>query len=359
MKVGFLGCGSMGLSHIQLVRDEFPEVEIAAVCDTHKPNLDKAREAAPGAFFSADAESLIDQDIDAVFISTPDFTHADLTEQCLDAGKHVFGEKPTMTTREGCRRMMELAEAHPDRVVLINHELRYSGYFQKIKTIVESGEIGDPQLVWCKEFRGPFLKKVGDWIQDSRYSGGCLVDKNCHHFDLMNWWVGSRPKRVCGFGGNDVVRVVNNQYEVIDHASVSFEYENGVRGGLMLCMFSPKLPEDLEMGVIGSEGMVQTRMSRDEVLQWKRGATQSDPIVHHLSGRKVGWGAHHGFIEVHAAFFQAVRNGTRPLTDVRDCVDGTLLAIAAEEAIRSSSVVDVEPMGQGSRSSAKKNLIAT
>ena len=344
MKVGFLGTGSMGLSHIQLLRDEFPEVELAAVFDTHPPSLEKAKQAAPNAAVCRDAEDLLARDIDAVFISTPGFMHADDTEKSLRAGKHVFAEKPVMTTRDGCRRMVELAERHRDKVVLINHELRYSRYFAKVKQLIAAGEIGEPQLVWCKEFRGPFLKKVGDWIQDSRYSGGCLVDKNCHHFDLMNWWIGARPAKVCGFGGNDVVRVVNNPHEVIDHASVSFQYANGVRGGLLLCMFAPKLPEDLEMGVAGSEGMVMTRMSRDEILHWKRGAgggESSEPIVHHLPGKKVGWGAHHGFVEAHAAFFEAIRTGARPLTDVRNCVDGTLLAIAAEEAIAKGTMVEV------------------
>ena len=128
---------------------------------------------------------------------------------------------------------------------------------------------------------------------------------------------------------------------MIDHASVSFEYENGVRGGLLLAMFAPKTGEDLEMGVIGEGGMIQTRMSRDEILQWKRGNDSPEPIVHRLPGRKVGWGAHHGMVEAHAAFFRAVEKGERALTDVRDCVDGTLLAIAAEEAIRSGTVVEV------------------
>jgi predicted dehydrogenase len=339
--VGFLGTGSMGLSHVQLVRDEFPQAQIAAVCDTHAPNLARAMEAAPKAKAFEDPRALIDADLDAVIISTPGFTHADFTEQCLAAGKHVFAEKPVMTTRQGCRRMLEAAAKHPHRVVMIDHELRYSKYFQKVRELITAGEIGQVQLVWCKEFRGPFLKKVGDWIQDARYSGGCLVDKNCHHFDLMNWWVGARPRRVCGFGGNDVVRVVNNEHEVIDHASVSFEYDNGVRGGLLLSMFAPKTGEDLEMGVIGDRGMIQTRMSRDEILVWKREAQSGEPVVHHLPGRKVGWGAHHGFIEAHDAFFRAVEKGERPLTDVRDCVDGTLLAIAAEEAIGSGCVVTV------------------
>jgi predicted dehydrogenase len=342
VRLGFLGTGSMGLSHVQLVRDEFPHVTIAAVCDTHAPNLAKAIEAAPKAKAYEDPRGLIGAaEIDAVIISTPGFTHADFTEQCLAAGKHVFAEKPVMTTREGCRRMLAAAKAHPDKVVVINHELRYSKYFQAIKDLITAGEIGEVQLVWCKEFRGPFLKKVGDWIQDARYSGGCLVDKNCHHFDLMNWWVGSRPRKVCGFGGNDVVRVVNNQHEVIDHASVSFEYENGVRGGLLLAMFAPKTGEDLEMGVIGDKGMLQTKMSRDEVHLWRRDSDASEPQIHHVPGRKVGWGAHHGMVEAHAAFFRAVERGERAITDVRDCIDGTLLAIAAEEAIKSGEVVTV------------------
>jgi predicted dehydrogenase len=341
MKIGFLGTGMMGLSHIELIRDEFPQVELAAICDPHGPYLEKARAAAPAARLCRDANEMCSSDVDAIVISTPGHTHADLTEMCLKAGKHVFAEKPVMTTRAGCRRMVDLASRFENQIVLINHELRYSKFFEKIKDLVAGGEIGEPQLVWCKEFRGPFLKKVNDWIQDSRYSGGCLVDKNCHHFDLMNWWVGSRPKRVCGFGGNDVVHVVKNQYEVIDHASVSFEYENGVRGGLLLCMFSPKTGEDLEMGMIGSEGRLETKMSREEIWHWKRGADSADPIVHHMPSRKVGWHKHHGFVETHAAFFRAIKEGGRPLTDVRDCVGGTLLAIAAEDAIKSGTVVSV------------------
>src|SRR5688572_20260120 len=125
LRVGFLGTGSMGLSHVQLVRDEFPHVQIAAVCDTHAPNLAKAMEAAPQAKPFEHPRGLIAAELDAVIISTPGFTHADFTEQCLAAAKHVFAEKPVMTTREGCKRMLDVAAKHPHRVVVINHELRY------------------------------------------------------------------------------------------------------------------------------------------------------------------------------------------------------------------------------------------
>ena len=101
MKLGFLGTGSMGLSHVQLVRDEFPDVELAAVCDTFAPNLEKAKEAAPKAKAFENPDALIAADVDAIIISTPGHTHADFAEKCVKSGKHVFAEKPVMTTRDG------------------------------------------------------------------------------------------------------------------------------------------------------------------------------------------------------------------------------------------------------------------
>jgi predicted dehydrogenase len=340
LRVGFIGTGMMGLAHVQCVRDEFPQALLAAVYDPHEPSVHRAKEAAPGLKVCGSLDELL-ANVDAVIISTPGFRHAEEVEKCLAAGKHVLCEKPVMTTRDGCARMVQLAEAHRDHVLMINHELRYSTYFQKMTELVHSGEVGQVQLLWCKAFRGPFLRKVGDWIQDARYSGGCMVDMNSHHFDLMNWWSNSRPTRVAGFGGNDVVRVVNTEHEVIDHASVSFEYANGIRGGLLLSMFSPNTGEDLEMGVMGSQGMLQTKLSRNEIWQWKRSDRKSEPMVHNVAPPKLGWGAPRGFYEAHVEFFRAIGDGVQPLTDVRNCVDGTLLAIAAEEAIREGKVIEV------------------
>ncbi len=341
MKIACLGTGTFGLNHLRVVREDFPDLQVVAIYDPHEPNRDAALKLAPGAKACRTQEEMIASEADGVFISTPGFMHLDHASACLMAGKHVLLEKPVMTTREGCRRMLELANKHPDRVILVNHELRYADYFRKIKELIDSGAVGEPQLVWCKSFRPPFLKKVGNWIQDSRQSGGVMVDMNSHHFDLMNWWVGSRAKRVAGFGGTDVVHVVNNEHEVLDHASVSFEYENGVRGGLLLSMFAPPTGEDLEMGVIGSGGMIQTKMSRWEIHQWKCGAEKAEPVVHHVPPARDTRGTPIGFVEAHDEFLKCVREGRQPLTNVQACVGGSLLAIAAEEAIKTGKVIEV------------------
>ena len=344
LRIGFVGVGMMGLSHVNSIRKLCGDrAEIAAVCDSNEANLKKAMEVAPNAKVFGNATELVAAPLDAVVVSTPNFTHAGLALEILRAGKHLFLEKPCGITKQECRQILEASEKS-DRVLMIGHEMRYSPFFQKIKELVDAGEIGTPRMVWTREFRGPFQKKISNWIVEDRCSGGCLVDKNCHHFDAMNWWVGARPKRVAAFGSCAVNHVIEGPHQVHDHATVSFEYENGVHGTLHLCMFALDFPnEDLEMGIIGDQGTLQTRISGIEILQWKSGSNRKEPIVHKVKAKfGEGWGNHLGFDEIHEAFVEAVRGNKRPLTTVRDCVDGTLLAIAAEESIKRGSVVEIE-----------------
>lgn len=353
LRIGFLGVGAMGLSHVNQFHVKQGARAVAiAVCSRNEANLKKALAIAPDAKVFHDERALIRSDLDAVVISTPNATHLAWALETLEAGRHLFLEKPCGITREECHRLLE-AGRKSDRVVMIGHELRYSPLFQKIKALVDAGEIGAPRMVWTREFRGPFQPKSGQWIQDARMSGGMMVDKNCHHFDMMNWWVGARPRRVAAFGANAVMRVVEPAHQVNDHATVSFEYDNGALGTLHVCLFARDFPrEDLQMGIVGERGELRTRIVPPvastsaagvcEILQWKRGSGMNEPIIHKVKSKAGdGWGNHLGFDEIHAAFLDAVLAGKRPLTTVADCVDGSLLAIAAEESIRRGAMVDL------------------
>jgi predicted dehydrogenase len=341
LRLGFLGVGAMGLSHVnQFHVTNAARAECVALCSRNEANIKKALAVAPHAKIFRDERELIHSDLDAVVISTPNSTHAALARETLKAGKHLFLEKPIGITPEECRSVLAAAAAG-DRVVLVGHELRYSPFFQRMKALVDAGEIGRPRMVWTREFRGPFQPKSGQWIQDGRFSGGMMVDKNCHHFDMMNWWVGARPHRVAAFGGSAVMHVVDAAHQVNDHSTVSFEYDNGVLGTLQVCLFARDFPEEeLEMGIVGDDGSLQTRIATIEILQWKRGANQPAPVVHKVhSPAGEGWGNHLGFDEIHAAFLDAVLEGKPHVTTVRDCLDGSLLAIAAEASIRRNAIV--------------------
>lgn len=359
LKFGFIGTGAMGRQHVDVIAKHFSEsCEARVLCDMTPGELEKAAKLAPGAKKLSSWEDALNEDLDAVMISTPNFTHADIAVSALSAGKHVFLEKPVATTTEDCFRILE-ASKETDRVLMVGHELRYSEYFKKIRELVEAGAIGEPRLIWCKEFRGRFLPKIGNWIQDKRYGGGTLVDKNSHHFDLMNWYLGDRPKAVSAFGGNDVVRVINSEHEVEDNAAVIVEYENSSRGNLLLCMFAPMaFPEPLEFGIFGSAGHLATRMSSDEILVIEREKPDeveetpdrtfsfrkkaNNTRVYKIPPFKGEHRGHSGFLEEHTAFVDAVLNGGSVLTGIEDCIDGTLIPIAAEESIETGETVKLQ-----------------
>ena len=155
--------------------------------------------------------------------------------------------------------------------------------------------------------------------------------------------MGARPRRVAAFGGCAVNRVIEGDHQVNDHSTVSFEYENGVRGTLQLCMFALDFPnEDLEMGIIGDQGMLVTRISQIQILQWKHGMKQKSPIIHEVKAKTgEGWGSHLGFDEIHQEFVRCIIEQREPLTSVANCMDGTLLALAAEESIKKRSIVEI------------------
>jgi predicted dehydrogenase len=344
LRLGFIGLGAMGLSHLQAMRRLCGDsTQITAICARNPENIQKALRDAPDAKTFERPEDLIAAGVDAVFVSTPNSTHVDLAEKILRAGKHLFLEKPCGITSAECLRLLAASTSSP-KVTMVGHEFRYSPYFKRIHELVAKGEIGKPQMTWTRELRGPFQKKSAEWIQDRRLSGGCLVDKNCHHFDLMNWWMGSQPRRVGAFGGCAVNRVRSDDNQVNDHSTVSFEYENRGKGNLQLAMFALDFPkEDLEMGIAGDGGLLITCVSRLEIHQWRRNSGQKEALVHTIaSPRGTGWGNHLGFDEIHLEFVRCITEGATPLTSVQNCVDGTLLAIAAEESITTGQMVKVE-----------------
>ena len=334
----------MGSSHLRLFHEDCSRDAIAvAICAGNPGNIARAKKIAPDAELIKNERKLIGADLDAVVISSPNFTHVPLALETLKSGKHLFLEKPVGITPSECRKLLR-ASQKSDRILMIGHELRYSPYFVKLKKLVDAGAIGRPHMTWCKEFRGPFQPKSRNWIQDRRRSGGCLVDKNCHHFDLMNWWIGTRPRRVAAFGGNAVNRVITGPNQVHDHATVSWEYDNGARGTLHLCLFAHEPPkEDLEMGIVGDAGVLQTNLDRLEILHWQRGKRKGEPRIHKVKAKRgIGWGGHLGFAEMHPAFIKAIRTGRQPLTTVANCIDGTLLAIGAEQSIRTGKITIIK-----------------
>jgi predicted dehydrogenase len=138
---------------------------------------------------------------DRAIITSPDFTHADLIVRCLDGGIDVVVEKPLTINPASTRRIAE-AVARSGRQVVVTHNYRYSPRNSGLKELVKAGSVGTPLSVtfeWVLDTAhgADYFRR---WHRDKANSGGLLIHKASHHFDLINWLLADYPVRVYARG---------------------------------------------------------------------------------------------------------------------------------------------------------------
>jgi predicted dehydrogenase len=154
-------------------------------------------------FDPADLTAFIQaNNIDRVVVTTPDYTHADYIVEALQAGADVVVEKPLTIDAEGCRRITKAVE-ETGRNVVVTFNYRYSPRNSALKEIIQSGVIGKVTSIdfsWVLDtvHGADYFRR---WHREKKNSGGLLIHKASHHFDLVNWWIDDVPERVFASGG--------------------------------------------------------------------------------------------------------------------------------------------------------------
>ena len=357
VRYGIVGTGMMGLEHLRNLA-EVPGAVVTAVSDPHRPSLDaavaeatRAGGVAPATF--DDHRALLASGLcDAVVVASPNMTHVDVLGDVLPSGLHVLVEKPLCTTVADCRRVIDLAAGHPG-VVWVGLEYRYMPPVAALVDAVAGGAVGRVRMVAVREHRFPFLPKVGDWNRFNRNTGGTLVEKCCHFFDLMSLVAGAGPLRVLASGGQDVnhldERYGGEQPDILDNALVIVEYANGVRASLDLCMFAEGSRNQEELSVVGDDGKVEAFLPSGILRTGRRsggwpGVTEE--VV--VDGRVAHEGFHHGssYLE-HLAFLDAVRNDGTAAVSLEDGLVCVALGVAAQRSIEERRSVGVDEVLAG------------
>jgi len=335
---GIIGTGNMATGHLGCLK-EIEDIEVVAAADPHEDNLTAFQKANPNenAKYFSDYKDLLELDeVDAVLVATPDSTHVDIVLDVLAAGKHVLSEKPAATSYEDFARL-EKAVKESDKVYQVGLECRFLPVFQRMHAIMADGMLGDPRMIWCHEFRGPFLEKVGNWIMFNEKTGGVFVEKTCHYFDLMTWMSLSVPKKVIALAGKNVVKEIHGvKPDVFDNGWVIVEYENGVKATLGLCMFC-KCEHDTEIGVIGDKGKMEGLFNahKIEVAEYETASTTIIDARGRADAESLSHGG--GVYYEHLEFIDCIRNDREPLTDIEVAKWSTYVGLAAEESARNGS----------------------
>ncbi|MCG2587500.1 Gfo/Idh/MocA family protein [Rhodohalobacter sulfatireducens] len=250
IRAGLVGCGGRGTGAAINFLDAGPNLEIVALGDVFQDQLDKCRDnlkrgrgvevADENCFIGFDAyQKVIDSDVDVVLFATPPHFRPQHVKAAIEAGKHVFQEKPVAVDPVGARIMMETTQKAIDKKLnmVSGTALRYSkDYIETHKRVSEGmiGEIIGGQAVrnggalWWVERKPEWTDleyMLRNWGNFTWLSGDHITEQHIHHLDLINWHIGKNPVRAYGYGGRQQ-RISGDQF---DYFSIVYEYENGIK----------------------------------------------------------------------------------------------------------------------------------
>lgn len=263
LNYAFIGCGMMGHEHLRNLA-LIPGSNVIAILEPDEAMRASATKLAPNATFEPDLDSLLARtDIDAWVITTPNYQHADQLKQLFaHSHKPILVEKPACTDPTDVLTLHELASSHPTPV-WVAMEYRYMPPIAALREQV-STKLGAVKMLTIREHRFPFLEKVNDWNRFNRNSGGTLVEKCCHFFDLMRLLLNDEAVRVYASGGVDVnhldERYDGETPDILDNAYVIVDFASGKRAMLELCMFAEGSRYQEEISVVGSDAKVECQI---------------------------------------------------------------------------------------------------
>lgn len=255
VRVGIIGCGGQGTRDLVSCVRSSPGVQIAAMGDLFEDRLNEsvakltkdvtdAFKATPDRrFVGWDAyKKVLQTDVHVVFLTTPPHWRAMYLQAAIEAGKHVFMEKPGGVDPKGIRSVIQTSELAKQKKlsVVAGTQRRHSKKYQEIIRRIHDGQIG--RIVgaqaywngsdmlgywkwWDKENRSDMEWQCRSWPWFTWTSGDHIVEQHVHNLDVINWALQGHPEQCMGMGGR-AVRTLGNIY---DHFAVEFEYPGSVR----------------------------------------------------------------------------------------------------------------------------------
>ena len=378
-RIGFIGLGRRGLDNLSaaLKRDD---CRVTAICEIFPPNLEKARKLAPDAKVYEDFRDVIAaSDVDAICISTPDHWHAYMSVEACKAGKDVYVEKPiSVTVHEG--QMMVQAARKYDRVVQVGTQQRSGDHFKYVVEMIRADEIGDISFVRTWNFGNSYPEGIGNppdgpppdgldwdmwlgpaperpfnanrfgvdpkafshfrWFWD--YAGGMMTDWGVHLLDIVQWAMDQPgPTSVMALGDK---YVLNDNRETPDTIVATYEYPG------FACTYENRVANAQSMfkqgyGITfhGTKGTLFVDRARWEILpESERVETGARDRMAAAQGKA----GNNSTTDHWDDFVTAMRDRTRPVSDILEGHRSTVTALLGNVAMRSRQRVDWDPVAE-------------
>ncbi|MBD3392241.1 MAG: gfo/Idh/MocA family oxidoreductase [Chitinivibrionales bacterium] len=374
--IGVIGAGGRGaLAHY--AHDPENGVRLVAGADILDIALKRFRDRfGPDTFTTHDyRELLAREDVDTVFVTSPDYLHEEHAVAALEAKKAVYIEKPMATTIHGCDRILRAARENGQKLY-VGHNMRHMDFVLKMKDVIDRGMIGEVKAGWCRHFIGyggdAYFK---DWHAERAKSTGLLLQKGSHDIDILHWLCGGCTARVNALGGLTLYDRITDRHassergdttwrlenwpplsqkglnpviDVEDISLVNLALDNGVFASYEQCHFTPDAWRNYT--IIGTEGRVENfgdAPGRCSVRVWNTRSEfkENGDIAWEIPRAK---GSHGGADpRIVQEFVEYVRNGgpvkTSPIAARNSVAAGYLATMSLRQGGIPFSVPPVDP----------------
>ncbi len=322
IRCGIIGVGGRGTGVLEAI-NHVAGVRVTAICD-----IDEAKAKAAAAKVAADQPRLFKDykelisfsPIDVIFVETPCYLHADMVVEVMKSGRHCYGEKPMALSVADVERVVRAVEASR-RVYQVGTQLPYAApWFGAIKAVNE-GAIGKPILIRAHRMNGGDLPHHIPWFFDRKQCGDIILEQAVHEFDIFNALLQDIPEQACGFGGQAMMFKPAGR-NIRDHYAVVFDYGKDRKVAYSHAYISvPNVPCDGRSEfVYGTGGVVDVEYGMIYPRDGKPRKVEEEP-----KGDSTQLAVNH--------FFECVRNGRRPLTDVTRGRNGALVGLLGLKAL--------------------------
>jgi predicted dehydrogenase len=259
---GMLGCGMMGQEHLRNIA-LIEGAHVVGIIEPDPTMRNRCSELVPDVQFFDTLDEMLSADIGlgAIVITTPNYQHADqLLELFAKTNLPILVEKPVISDLAQVALVREAATKHP-APVWVAMEYRYMPPVSQFRKQLFNGDVGAMKMLSIREHRFPFLEKVNDWNRFNEKTGGTLVEKCCHFFDLMRLLTGSEVHRVYASTGQDCNHLDESYHgmtpDIIDNAFVVVDFKSGQRASLDLNMFAEGSRYQEEICAIGPQAKLE------------------------------------------------------------------------------------------------------
>lgn len=370
MKIGVIGAGGRGGLALEAHKpQEGFEIVAGADVDAQALEVFRQRVGSEELLLTHDyRDVLARQDIDAVFITTPDFLHEEQGVAALEAGKAVYLEKPMAISIEGCDRLLEVAHRTGARLFL-GHNMRHMPVISKMKEVIDSGLIGDIRAVWCRHFIGyggdAYFK---DWHSERQYSTGLLLQKGAHDIDVIHWLTNAYTVSVVGMGMLSVYDQCQRRspdtpgdaswsdtnwpplsqvgmspgIDVEDSNMIMMRLSNDIQASYMQCHYTPDSERNYTF--IGTRGRVENIGDHGtcDVHVWtQRGPRETPDIIHKL---KPADGSHGGSDpDIVNTFLRFARDGAKTKTSPIAARNAVAVGVMGHKSMRTGCGLQAIP----------------